>query len=415
MNSLFDKKSAVPVGVSRVVVYVPISQTKGSFMNCLVSVIVPVCNVETYLEQALNTLKSQTLCDIEVICVDDGSTDSSRSIIEGYCERDARFRLMAQNNRGAALARNRGLGEASGKYVIFLDSDDFFEPTLLQRMYERIEEYGADICLCGAYNFNCLRGVEEKSNAVLKTGYLQGVDVFSSANMPATLFSTTSPAPWSKLYRRDFLIAHNHYFQDLGNSNDVFFNVSTFASAAKIVYVPECLIHYRLARPGSLQNSDRIKNPEDFCVALRASFRYLEDEGYLPALQEAFTDLAADIVTFNLSSALCVSQWFEVYKCSQTFANDINSHFALMENGRFASSWLLLCKKIENVPPSEYLWREWAVERDRARENDRNLIIEREKVAKEKERTQEICSSNSYRIGRAVTMPLRKMKKFIKR
>lgn len=168
MNSLFDKKSAVPVGVSRVVVYVPISQTKGSFMNCLVSVIVPVCNVETYLEQALNTLKSQTLCDIEVICVDDGSTDSSRSIIEGYCERDARFRLMAQNNRGAALARNRGLGEASGKYVIFLDSDDFFEPTLLQRMYERIEEYGADICLCGAYNFNCLRGVEEKSNAVLK-------------------------------------------------------------------------------------------------------------------------------------------------------------------------------------------------------------------------------------------------------
>ena len=100
MNSLFDKKSAVPVGVSRVVVYVPISQTKGSFMNCLVSVIVPVCNVETYLEQALNTLKSQTLCDIEVICVDDGSTDSSRSIIEGYCERDARFRLMAQNNRG---------------------------------------------------------------------------------------------------------------------------------------------------------------------------------------------------------------------------------------------------------------------------------------------------------------------------
>ena len=91
MNSLFDKKSAVPVGVSRVVVYVPISQTKGSFMNCLVSVIVPVCNVETYLEQALNTLKSQTLCDIEVICVDDGSTDSSRSIIEGYCERDARL------------------------------------------------------------------------------------------------------------------------------------------------------------------------------------------------------------------------------------------------------------------------------------------------------------------------------------
>ena len=138
MNSLFDKKSAVPVGVSRVVVYVPISQTKGSFMNCLVSVIVPVCNVETYLEQALNTLKSQTLCDIEVICVDDGSTDSSRSIIEGYCERDARFCLMAQNNRGADWVRHRESTLSFLILMIFLNPPCCSECTSVSKSMGRI-------------------------------------------------------------------------------------------------------------------------------------------------------------------------------------------------------------------------------------------------------------------------------------
>lgn len=108
-----------------------------------------------------------------------------------------------------------------GKYVIFLDSDDFWTHLVAANVpaYRRV--WGLISVCAEYYNFNCLRGVEEKSNAVLKTGYLQGVDVFSSANMPATLF----PQPVqhrSKLYRRDFLIAHNHYFQDLGNSNDVF-------------------------------------------------------------------------------------------------------------------------------------------------------------------------------------------------
>ncbi len=171
------------------------------------------------------------------------------------------------------------MGEHRESTLSFLIADDFLNPPCCSECTSVSKSMG-DICLCGAYNFNCLRGVEEKSNAVLKTGYLRE---WTCSLLPTCCdaFSTTSPAPWSKLYRRDFLIAHNHYFQD-SVIQTTFFSTFLHLLLRQNSVCAGVFDSLSSCQTGKLANSDRIKNPEDFCVALRASFRYLEDEGYLP-------------------------------------------------------------------------------------------------------------------------------------
>ena len=109
-----------------------------------VSVILPVYNVEKYIRQCLDSIVNQTLKDIQIICVDDGSTDSSPEIIEEYARKDSRVIAIHQENGGAGAARNNGLRHAAGKYLSFLDSDDFFELNMLEEAYNCAEQYGAD-------------------------------------------------------------------------------------------------------------------------------------------------------------------------------------------------------------------------------------------------------------------------------
>ena len=105
-----------------------------------VSVIIPVYNVEKYLRQNLESVANQTLKDIEIICVDDGSTDSSFEIVKEFAEKDSRFIAVSQENGGAGAARNNGLRRAKGKYLSFLDSDDFFDEKIGQFLKENKDE-----------------------------------------------------------------------------------------------------------------------------------------------------------------------------------------------------------------------------------------------------------------------------------
>ena len=109
-----------------------------------VSVIIPVYNVEPYLKQCMDSVVGQTLKDIEIICVDDGSTDGSLDILREYAAEDNRIQIIEQKNAGAGAARNNGMRHATGKYLSFLDSDDFFEPRMLEKAYDLAEKDQAD-------------------------------------------------------------------------------------------------------------------------------------------------------------------------------------------------------------------------------------------------------------------------------
>ena len=119
-----------------------------------VSVIVPVYNAEEHLNQCLDTIVNQTLKEIEIICVDDGSTDNSLEILNQYAQKDTRIKVIQQKNQYAGVARNNGLKIARGEYVIFLDSDDFFKEDLLEKTYNQGKKVDADIVLFGAKCFD---------------------------------------------------------------------------------------------------------------------------------------------------------------------------------------------------------------------------------------------------------------------
>ena len=119
-----------------------------------VSVIIPVYNVELYLRICLESVLKQNLKEIEIICVDDGSTDKSLDILLEYAAKDNRITVLKQENLYAGVARNAGLAVARGEYLSFLDSDDFFEPDMHEEMYKKAKEDGSDVVVCGYWLYN---------------------------------------------------------------------------------------------------------------------------------------------------------------------------------------------------------------------------------------------------------------------
>ena len=152
-----------------------------------VSVVIPVYNIEAHLRQCLDSVAGQTLSDLEVICVDDGSTDTSPAILEEYAQKDPRFQVIRQANAGPGAARNRGMERSSGRYLIFLDSDDWFEPDFLERMTARAEETGADVTICRADEFDTHSGQVYDGSWMLKTQLLPGA-VFSPQEAAGAVF-----------------------------------------------------------------------------------------------------------------------------------------------------------------------------------------------------------------------------------
>ncbi len=125
-----------------------------------ISVIMPVHNAERYLEQCLDSVIAQTEKDIEIICVNDGSTDSSPQILRSYADSDNRISIINQEQKGAGAARNKGLEQAKAKYLSFLDADDFFELDMLKTAADRADQTNADVLVFGAWTFDMTKNAD---------------------------------------------------------------------------------------------------------------------------------------------------------------------------------------------------------------------------------------------------------------
>ena len=121
---------------------------------CKVSIIIPIYNDEKFLEQCITSVQNQTLRNIQIICVDDGSTDTSPSILEAYKKREPRMIVLKQPNQGAGAARNLGMQYAEGDFISFLDSDDIFDPFMLEQMSEKADRENLDVVVCRADRFD---------------------------------------------------------------------------------------------------------------------------------------------------------------------------------------------------------------------------------------------------------------------
>lgn len=218
-----------------------------------VSVLVPIYNVERYLDECLDSLRSQSFRDFEVLCINDGSKDGSRDIIERYLQDDPRFRVIDKPNSGYGASMNRGLAEARGEFIAILESDDFMEPECLAELHRAITVHDAEVAKANFWLYWSTPQVRDEFFEALPAGKCdrvvdpqEDVEVFHA-----------KPSIWSALYRRSFLTAHGIDFQETPGASfqDLSFTFKVWASARRITYLYPAFVHYRQDNENSSVNS----------------------------------------------------------------------------------------------------------------------------------------------------------------
>ena len=216
-----------------------------------VSVVLPVYNVEGYLPKCLDSLVSQTLRDIEVICVDDGSTDRSGAIIDEYAAKDGRFRAIHQANAGAGAARNVGMAAAVGEYLFFCDPDDWCGPEMLSGLVSRADKVEADVVLSGYVKVDGATGRILGEHMPSSKWPCDGS--FDGSKMRKWVFNLARHTVWDKLFRRSFVEREGIRFQEIPRYNDMLFCDLSLATAGRIAVLRQTGYFHRLARSGGLQ------------------------------------------------------------------------------------------------------------------------------------------------------------------
>ena len=210
----------------------------------LVSVIIPVYNVSRYLPQCLDSVISQTWINLEIIIIDDGSTDGSLEKLREYAKANPRMRVLRHREQtdGAGAARNLGLEAATGKYLSILDADDFFAPDMLEKAYAKAEATEADIVFFDAWKVDAATGAVYEEGSVFVPSRLPKEAVFSGVQNARNLFHMTNGAAWNKLFRREFIEREAFRFESFHHADDIGFVLPALAAAQRIASLPERLL-----------------------------------------------------------------------------------------------------------------------------------------------------------------------------
>lgn len=217
-----------------------------------VSVIIPFNNVEGYIEECLNSVLTQTLEDIEVICINDASTDKTVDIVKSFKQKDKRIKLIELDERkGQGYARNRGIEIATGDYIGFVDSDDFIKPEMFEKLYNAAVQANSDITMCQAVEYDDVTGQYTDSD-YYSLAPLQGFkDGVFSAEDTKNIILDINVALWNKIYKRSYLLNIGEKFPEGFIYEDLPFFFGTYLSAKRIKIVWESFYNYRINRKNS--------------------------------------------------------------------------------------------------------------------------------------------------------------------
>ncbi len=331
-----------------------------------VSVIVPVRNGGQNLRQCLQSITDQTLRDVEIIIVDDGSTDESAAIVTEFAARDPRVSCVPGPATGSAgSARNVGLAMATGDYLAFLDADDYFAPTMLEELHTQASLDRADVALCKFRVHNEQTGDSQAADWAMRLQYFPKKMPFAPDDLGDYLFFAVNPAAWNKLFRASFIRKAKLEFQDLRRTNDAYFTYMALAQAKRITHVDRYLVNYRSGNPYSLQGSNQ-ESPLEFVEAIAAMRRRLEEIGKYQKLERAFVNEALELCLANLRRASTLSAFQQIHRALTT---DVFARFGILN--RPASYFVRpsLARQldaIQNHTAEEYLFRRFAEASDAA-------------------------------------------------
>lgn len=236
-----------------------------------VSIIVPVYKVERFLPRCLDSIINQTLKDIEIICVNDGSPDNSLQILEDYAKKDLRIKIINQENSGPSVSRNKGILMAQGEYIGFVDSDDWLDIDFYEKLYAAAQKYDADIAACGIKVYRKY----SRENYMLKYTKECCVDdaerKFYLCDVPETCYVG------NKIYRTAFIKNRKIEFEaGIHMQEDISFTMETLYYSKKFVTVPGTLYNYDRRNENSIVKTKSLKMKQDVKYTQNKMFEFLK-------------------------------------------------------------------------------------------------------------------------------------------
>ncbi len=290
--------------------------------NIKVSVIIPIYNAYDYLRPAMDSVVDQTLKEIEIICIDDGSTDHSLDIVKAYQAADPRVKIVTENNAGVSIARNKGIIRARGEYMIFLDADDFFELTLLERLYNTAKTYDLDISVSKFDFYNNKASsftpcIEEEHGNIFTPGA-----VVSKNEYPSYILQSTTGYVWNKMFRTSFIKEKELTFApELYVFEDVHFVSTALSLAERVGRIDDVLVHHRIYSDQSRSKLFKKYYAQVPIVYLKVK-DFLSQHGMYVPLSDSF---------LNFSASRC-------YKIYNLLWSDAKSDFWDMLHSGYADS-----------------------------------------------------------------------------
>ena len=273
-----------------------------------VSIIIPVLNMEDKLDRCLTSVVNQTYKNIEIIVVDDGSTDSSLDIMKKYASSDPRIVIISRENKGISYSRNEALDKATGDYICFADSDDYVEPTMVEDLLKKVMDEEADICVCNYYLFD-----ENNRKASTIRDDIFGKSIYDYPQM----LKDIDYAPWNKIYKKELFdgirFPLDTKYEDLETI------IKVFTKANKIVFIKKPLYNYYI----NMSGETRLHTPKnmDMLKIAKNLSEFLDFNGKDKILKDMFFEVMSEkllnsVVTLYkvVSIRKCLSYIDEVYK-----------------------------------------------------------------------------------------------------
>lgn len=333
----------------------------------VLSVVVPIYNAEPYLEKCLNTIVNQTFSDFELICVDDASSDNSREIILEFKRRDSRIiTILCDRASGSgAHPRNLGLNAAKGKYIIFLDADDYFDLTLFEKMVSKADLCNADIVLCDSYNVLFDDNSLSTKYTELHYDYIPIMDdlnqTFSYRDIPDKIYQIANSAVWHRLYRKAILTENGISFQERTPIlDDVYFVEISLVVAKAIAVVAERLVYYRRGRPAA-QTGAVEKNLSSIFLSFFKTNQWLIKKGIYNEVRSSLQIWTLEMTKWWLS---CVHNEKKIKELLSLYRELYFPRLKLCGNDLDASVSLYWRDYRDNVMMNHYYPTEWDMFRD---------------------------------------------------